>query len=88
MNDTATQVEDSAKQKRMLDIKKAKQNVCLCGCAVLSQPEVVVLDPQDAVLAHQSNKKLRKMKRRAWASDTRESGARALVTLHVCARDL
>ena len=65
-----------------------KKNACLCGCAVLSQPEVVVLDPQDAVLAHQSNKKRRKMKRRAWVSDTRQSGARALVTLHVCARDL
>ena len=64
------------------------KNACLCGCAVLSQPEVIVLDPQDAVLAHQSNKKRRKMKRRAWVSDTRQSGARALVTLHVCAHDL
>ena len=65
---------------RKQNVTQQKQNACLCGCAVLSLPEVVVLDPQDAVLAHQSNKKRRKMKRRAWVSDTRQSGARALVT--------
>ena len=73
---------------RKPNVKTKKRNACLCGCAVLSQPEVVVLDPQDGVLAHQSNKKRRKMKRRARVSDTRESGARVLVTLHVCARNL